>query len=239
MEKISFKDSESGPGGDVESIFEIAHHYLKAEKWDKAYRYALLSAEKMEKRFANSEVLKYLENAIKAALKFTDTQEAIEKQAKALMKKADFCRKVGELDQAEKDYQAILKLNKGSTDFKTLVETYNDLGEIHRLKHDYKKGILYLKKAMEIHQKLDDPFELANTLSYMGLLYWTDSQYKEALDSFHQALEIDQRLGNKSTLASTLNNVGLIYWSLHQYSQAQKYFTDALAVYREWTIRSG
>jgi serine/threonine protein kinase/tetratricopeptide (TPR) repeat protein len=227
---------------DEETIFEIAHHYFEAGEPDKAYQYALLSAEKMEQRFANPEVLRYLEDAIEVASKFPDRQKASENQVAALMKKADFCKRIGELNQAEKDYQTILELLPGSSDLKMLAETYNDLGETYRLKHDYKKGILCLKKTMRIHQKLDDPLELAHTLSYMGLLYRIDSQYQNALNSFQKALEIDQRLGNKSYIASTLNNMGLVYWSQHQYSQARKYFSQALSVYRdldnkEWIAR--
>jgi tetratricopeptide (TPR) repeat protein len=236
LEKLSSSEDE-------ESVFEIAHHYLKGGKLDKAYQYALLSAERMEQRFANPEVLRYLENAIKVASKFSDKQKASKKQVVALMKKADFCKRVGELNQAEGDYKTILKLIRNSSNLKMLAETYNDLGETYRLKHDYKKGILYLKKAMKIHQKLDDPLELANTLSYMGLLYWTDSQYENALTSFQEALEIDRRMENKSYMASTLNNMGLVHWSLHQYSQALKYFTDSLSLYRdldnkEWIART-
>jgi serine/threonine protein kinase/tetratricopeptide (TPR) repeat protein len=236
LEKLSSNEDE-------ESVFEIAHHYLKGGERDKAYQYALLSAEKMEQRFANPEVLRYLENAIKVASKFSDKQKTVEKQVVALMKKADFCKRVGELNQAEEDYKTILKLIRNSSNLKMLAETYNDLGETYRLKHDYKKGILYLKKAMKIHQKLDDPLELANTLSYMGLLYWTDSQYENALTSFQKALEIDRRTENKSYMASTLNNMGLVHWSLHQYSQALKYFTDSLSLYRdldnkEWIART-
>jgi len=236
LEKLSLNEDE-------ESVFEIAHHYLEGGELDKAYQYALLSAERMEQRFANPEVLRYLGDAIKVASKFSHRQKAVEKQVVALMKKADFCKRVGELNQAEEDYKTILKLIKSSSNLKMLAETYNDLGETYRLKHDYKKGILSLKKAMKIHQKLDDPIELANTLSYMGLLYWTDSQYENALTSFQKALEIDQRMENKSYMASTLNNMGLVHLSLHQYSPALKYFKDSLSTYRdldnkEWIART-
>jgi serine/threonine protein kinase/tetratricopeptide (TPR) repeat protein len=224
---------ELNPKEDEEAVFEIAHHYLEGGELDKAYQYALLSAERMEQRFANPEVLRYLENAIKVASKFSDRQKAVEKQVMALMKKADFCKRMGELNQAVEDYKSILELLKGFSDLKMLAETYNDLGETYRLKHDYKSGISSLKKAMKIHQKLDDPLELANTLSYMGLLYWTDSQYQKALSSFKQALEIDKRLGRKNYIASTLNNMGIVHLSLHQYTSALQYLQDSLSIYQE------
>ena len=236
LEKINSKEEE-------ESVFEIAHHYLEGEELEKAYQYALLSAEKMKGRFANDEVLRYLDNATEVASKFSDTKQATQKQVTALAKRAGFCKMVGELNQAEKDYLAILKLMESFSDLKILAETYNGLGEIYRLKHDYNRGLSSLKKAMQIHQKLNDPLQLAHTLSYMGLLYWMDSQYQKALDYFQKALQIDRRLGNKFYMGNTLNNMGLVYWSRRRYAQALKYFQDSLSLYRElddkgWMARS-
>jgi serine/threonine protein kinase/tetratricopeptide (TPR) repeat protein len=216
-----------------ESVSAIAHHYSEAGENSKAYQYTLLAAEKMEQRYANQEALAYFEKALNLTSKFSDKKQAAENRILALTRRADFCKKVGELNQAEEDYQAVLKLVQTSSNLKMQVKVYNNLAEIHRLKHDYSKGISILQKAMQIHEKLDDPVERANTLSYLGLLYWTDSQYQNALYSFHKALEIDQRLGNKSYEASNLNNIGLIFWSQHQYSEALKYFNDSLSRYRE------
>ncbi len=230
-------------GEDPQAIFEIAHHYLKGEMPQKAYHFALLSADRMQQRFANDEVLTYLENAIQVSSAIPDRQEAQRKRTEALMKRAGFCVKVGELNQAEKDYLTVVRQMENRPDLKILVSAYNGLGEVCRLKHDHEKGISYLKQAMTVHQKLNDPFELAHTLSFMGLLYWIDSQYDTALEYFHQALEIDRSLGNRFYEANTLNNMGLVYWSKRQYSRALKHFTDALTFYRdldnkEWLART-
>jgi len=234
---------EEGGGQDEESVFSIAYHYLEGENFDKAYQYALESAEKMKQRFANDEVLTYLRNAIEVAPRGRQAEEAVKKEAAALKRRADFCRGVGDLSQAEKDYQRIVTLLEGSGDLKALVETYNGLGETYRLKHDFGKGISTLQRAVQIHRKLDLPLERAHTLSYMGLLYWTDSQFDKAIDSFRSALEIDRRLEDKSYMASTQNNMGLVYWSQRRYHHALKHFTDCLSLYedlgsKEWIARS-
>jgi tetratricopeptide (TPR) repeat protein len=226
-----------------EPVFDLAFHFLQGRSSEKAYRYAILSAERMEQRFANHEVLRYLEYAIGLASQLADPQKAKEREVAALRKRADFCKTVGELNQAEKDYLAVLERTKGTSEFKLLAETYNRLGEIYHLKHNYKKGIFYLQEAMKIHKHLNHPLVLADTLNYLGLVYWTDSQYHNAIETFKTALEIDKRWGNKLNVASTLNNMGLVYWSQHEYPQALKYFQEALSVYREldnreWIARS-
>lgn len=226
-----------------EAVFDLAHHYLEGRVPEKAYHYALQCAQRMQQRFANDEALGYLENAIQVSSLLPDPQEALSKKAEALMKRAGFCVKVGELNRAEEDYLAVLQLAGDRRDLKMLVSAYNGLGEVCRLKRDHQRGIAYLKQAMIIHRELNDPFELAHTLTFMGLLYWIDSEYARALDSFHRALNIDRKLGNKFYEANTLNNMGLVYWSRRQYSHALKHFTDALAVYRdldnkEWLART-
>jgi tetratricopeptide (TPR) repeat protein len=221
------------PDGDDQTIFQMAHHFLEGRMPEKAYHYALQCAEKMQQRFANDEALRYLKDAVGICDLMDDKQKARLKEAQARMKRADFCIKIGELNQAQKDYSAVVQLMKSRRDLKMLVSAYNGLGEVCRLKHEHKKGIAYLKRAMKVHQELNDPLELAHTQSYMGLLYWIDNQYDEALRCFHRALEIDQSLGNRFYEANTLNNLGLVYWSRRQYSKALAHFTDALTVYRE------
>jgi len=225
LENISSREEES--------VFDIAFHYLEGKEFDKAYQYALLSAEKMKQRFANDEVLRYLANAVEAASKISNKKEASEKRVAALMKRADFCKRVGGLNQAERDYQTILKLIESSFDLKMLAETYNGLGDTYRLQHDYKKGITCLKKALEFRQKSNNRLEVAHTLNNMGLLYRIDSQYKEAIVCLKRAINIYESLQDKFYVASTLNNIGLIYWSQHLYKRAMIFFKNSLRIKKE------
>jgi serine/threonine protein kinase/tetratricopeptide (TPR) repeat protein len=218
---------------DEETVFEISHHYLKSHHYEKAYHYSLLSAEKMAQRFAHQEVFKYLGTAIEATSKFRDKEEGERKKVEALMRRADFHKQVGELNQASKDYKTILRLTKNSPDLKMIAEAYNDLGDTYRLKHDYEKGLSCLKKALQIRENLNDSLEIAHTLNNIGIIYWIDNQYQEALISYKRALDVYERLEDKFHVASTLNNIGLIHLHQHQYDEAMKYFVDSLDIKQE------
>jgi tetratricopeptide (TPR) repeat protein len=231
--KIANLLEKRGLEEDEETIFEIGHHYLKSHHQEKAYQYALLSAEKMAQRFANQEVLGYLSTAIEATSRFRDKEEGARKKAEALMRRADFHRQIGELNQALKDYKSILRLTKNSTNQRMIAEAYNDLGDTYRLKHDYKKGLACLSKALEIRQKLDDPLQIANTLHNMGIIYWINSQYQQAFTSYDKALTIHRGLGHKSCIASTLNGMGELHRTCHQYEQAMKLFEESLELQKE------
>ncbi len=224
---------ERGLEEDDETVFEIGHHYLKSHQHEKAYQYALLSAEKMAQRFANQEVLEYLGTAVGTTSKFRDKEEGKRKKVEALMRRADFHKQIGELNQALKDYKTILRLTKNTPHLKMIAEAYNDLGDTYRLKHDYKRGLSCLKKALEIRQKLGDPLPIANTLHNMGIIYWIDSQYQQALISFEKALKIYERLGNKFYIASTLNGMGELHRICHRYKQAKRLLQEALKIKQE------
>ncbi len=224
---------ERGLEEDEEMIFEIGRHYLKSHHNEKAYRYALLSAEKMAQRFANQEVLEYLGIAIETTSRFRDKEEGERKKVEALMKRADFHKQIGELNQALKDYKTILKLTKNSPNPKMIAEAYNDLGDTYRLKHDYKKGLSCLKKALKIRQKLGDSLKIADTLHNMGIIYVIDSQYQKALTSFKKALSIYKSLGNKFYIGSTLNCIGELHRICHRYEQAKSFLQEALKIKKE------
>ena len=224
---------ERGLKEDEEAIFEIGHHYLKSHQHEKAYPYALLSAEKMAQRFANQEVLEYLSQAMEATSRFEDEEEGARKKVEALMKRADFHKQIGELNQALRDYKAILGLPKNSTGLKMMAEVYNDLGDTYRLKHDYKKGLSCLQKALHIRQKLGDSLQIANTLHNMGIIYGIDSQHQEALMAYQRALSIYRSLGNKFYIASTLNGMGDLQRICRRHQEAMKLFQESLKIKKE------
>ncbi|MCK4386285.1 MAG: protein kinase, partial [candidate division Zixibacteria bacterium] len=118
LEKRGFEEDE-------ETIFEIEHHYEKSHHHEKAYQYALLSAEKLAQRFANQEVLEYLGTAIEATSKFKDKEDGERKKVEALMRRADFHKQIGDLNQALKDYKTILRLTRNSPNLKMIAEAYN------------------------------------------------------------------------------------------------------------------
>lgn len=224
---------ERGLEADEEAVFEIGHHYLESHRHEKAYPYALLSAERMAQRFAHQEVLEYLGRAIEATTKFKDEEDGARKRVEALMKRADFHKQIGELNQAQRDYRAILRFPKKSTSLKMMAEVYNDLGDTYRLKHDHKKGLACLQKALQIRQKLGDSLQIANTLHNIGIIYGIDSQYQRALLAYQRALGIYKSLGNKFYIASTLNGMGDLHRICHRHQQAMELFQESLEIKKE------
>jgi len=212
---------------------DLAYHFTRAERHQKAYPYSLLCAQDFSNQFAYKQTLYHLKNAIEFSSKFPSGKERSEKQLETLMVRADFWKKTGELNSALGDYQSILDLVQNFPNEKVEAKAFRELGEIYRIKHDYKNGLVSLQRALKVYQKIKDDGGVAKTLNNMANIHWGNAQHETALQTHHQVLEIHSSLGNKNAMALSLNNIGAIYFTLHQYQKALEYFNQALTLQKQ------
>jgi serine/threonine protein kinase/Tfp pilus assembly protein PilF len=208
-----------------EDVEEIAHHFIRSDDYAKAFFYSMLAAQKSAEQFASQETTEdYVKSALAFAKRF-DLPEKEKKKIEALIFRGDFFKDLGELNDALQDYHSILSLVKGKSDKKTEAKIYRELGEIYRLKHDYKNGLLCLRKAQKLYQDLQDQQGLARTLNNIGNLL------ENVLWPYQKALKIYEKIGDKQNLAVTLNNIGVVYLTNHQYQKAFDYFNQSLTLH--------
>jgi|GEM_PF-6066245 len=222
--------------GEIVPAKELAHHFLQGQLIDQAYAYSMLAAEEGLKSLAKSEILKHFRNAYGLASELSDNRERVLRQGQVLRKRAHFWKTIGNFQKALSDYRKILKLFDKNSRQKILAEAYKDLGDLCRLKNNYRKGMVYLQRAEEIYRALDDKPELAYTLNNIGNLYWIALQYEQALTYLNSALELHRSLGNLSGAGSTLNNLAGVYLALSQYEKSIQYYKESLEIHRRLEI---
>jgi serine/threonine protein kinase len=231
--KLAYHLEERKSQGEEIETETVAHHFILSDDYKKAFEYSFQCAVKNQKDLDYPQALKYLNKTLEAAEKFPEEKEREKRISQALMQKGNLLKNIGELKQAQKDYEEILKIADPSEDRRLIAETYKDLGALFRLKHNHQKGLDFLLKAKLIFQDLKDDKEVAHTLNNIGNIYWIDSQHQKALEAFGEALRIQRTLDNKFDIASTLNNMGIIYVSQHQYKRALEYHKESLQIKKE------
>jgi serine/threonine protein kinase/tetratricopeptide (TPR) repeat protein len=222
--------------GELVPAKELAHHFLQGQLIDQAYAYSMLAAEEGLKSLAKPEILKHFRNAYHLASELSDNRERILRQGQVLRKRAHFWKTIGNFQKALSDYRKILKLFDKNSRQKILAEAYKDLGDLCRLKNNYRKGMVYLQRAEEIYRALDDKPELAHTLNNIGNLYWIALQYEQALKYLNSALELHRSLGNLAGAGSTLNNLAGVYLAMSQYEKSIQYYRESLEIHRQLEI---
>ena len=104
------------------------------------------------------------------------------------------------------------------------------LGLIYRELGYYDRSLVYHKKALEIHQALEDRVGMAIDYGYMGLVYHHKGQLDDALQYHKKALEIHQALEDRVSMARAYGNMGLVYYSKGQLDDALQYHKKALEI---------
>ncbi len=98
--------------------------------------------------------------------------------------------------------------------------TLSLLSVIHRLKGEFKNGVIYADSALAYD------FELVNASAYLNkavcLRYLGD--YEEATALALQSLEIYERIGEPDQVATAYNNLGVISMYLEDYPSALEYY---------------
>jgi serine/threonine protein kinase/Tfp pilus assembly protein PilF len=231
--KLAHHLEERKSGGEEIKVENIASHFILSDDHPKAYDYSFQCALICQKDLDFPQALKYLKHALESAERLPQKKDREKKVAQALMQRGNLLKSVGDLSQAQEDYERLIEKATFLEDKSLLAETYKNQGDLHRMKHDQKRGLDCLLKAKEIFEELKDDIKLSNTLNNIGNIYWIDSQYQKALDVFAKALEIQKALNNKSDMASTLNNMGTIYVSQHQYKKALEYHNSSLQIKKQ------
>jgi len=231
--KLAYFLEERKSWGEEIETETIAYHYILSNDYSKAFDYSLQCSVINQKDLDYPQALKYLKHALEAANKFPLKKEKEKRKSQALMQRGDLLKTIGELNQAQKDYEELVKTAEFLEDKNLLAETYKNLGDLYRIKHNHKKGLECLLKSKKIFEELKDDIKLSNTLNNIGNIYWIDSQHQKALEAFGKALEIQKTLNNNSDIASTLNNMGTIYVSQHQYKKALECHNNSLQIKKE------
>lgn len=212
---------------------DLAYHFTRAEDYQKGHLYSLLCAKDSSNQFAYQQTLYHLKNALDFSSKFPEEKKRSEKKIQALMVRADFWKKTGELNSALADYKSIMNLAQDYIDKKIEGEVHREMGEIYRLKHEYKKGLVCLENALSTYKELGDLYGIARTLNNMGNLHHMNSEFEKALKPYEIAIELYEKTGDKESLAVTLNNIGAVYFSTHRYGEALVYFNRSLSLHRK------
>lgn len=126
--------------------------------------------------------------------------------------------------------KALSFLKKDSVYLKTLEDDYiqaefaYQLGVTSSMIYDFENGLIYLNKALESYQKLDNDRGEGMTLNALGTLHRSTGQKEKAKEKYEAALEIYQKIDYKIGIADCYNNLANVHGSLGEFDEAEVYY---------------
>lgn len=131
-------------------------------------------------------------------------------------------------ERAVKSYIEALKYFKVLNDKKNEARVYNNLGNLYK-EINYKKALLYYKKALSIANKLKiDEFTAGIYLNIATILRF-QGDYKNSLKYLEISKEIFAKTGDTINLITSLQNSGVTYYKLKDFETAKKRLFEAIS----------
>ncbi len=216
-----------------DSLGLLATLQLQAEELEECSKSAFRYCEELKGENRQIEALSLLGKIAS----FAEETNATEILVETLHRDADIRRDSGDMNGAESRYKRIVDLSTSGSS-RILAETYKDLGDLYKLKQDFKAGLNALQEAERLYGDLDDTAELARVTNNMGNIHWIVAQYQEALNSYRRALKLHRKRGDLADIASTVNNIASIYAVTGRLTRAIHIYSLSLAMKRTLDNRS-
>jgi DNA-binding CsgD family transcriptional regulator len=213
--------------------FDLAHHTYAAESWVRAEQYARLAAERSRQLDAPSAAIEHLDRAIFAL------------ERRGLAPSADLLRSRGRMRDihgasaaALEDYHAALAQARATGDQREQWQALLSIG-FHYAASDYALMGEYLRQALELARRLEDPVMLGQSLNRYGNWFLFSEQPREALRYHHEALALFQAANDRAGLASTYDLLGVTNLMSEDKLAAVAHYRRAIALFRELGDRVG
>ncbi len=145
-------------------------------------------------------------------------------------RKARLWKEMGDIAQAIAACEEIVAKYEetGRPRDRLLGDVYKALGDLYRLRQDYRAGRDALSAAAAVYTELGETLELSRVHNNLGNLCWLISDFATALREYRQALRIQRAANADPEVASTLNNIASAYTMLGRFERALALFRASL-----------
>ena len=166
-----------------------------------------------------------LEHAI-IALKISEHKDAPQSLAWCYNTIALIFTKIKNYPEATEYYHNAIK---SFTKFDTanLAKSYNNLGELFILTHQYDSARINLNRAAKLKRHLNDTKGFARTINNLGKVSMLTGNLSNAAKEFNQSLIIQHEFDDPNGMIELLNNLGELLLLKSDYKRSKKYFLDA------------
>jgi serine/threonine protein kinase/tetratricopeptide (TPR) repeat protein len=217
-------------GRPSDSLELLAHHFSRAELWDRAVDYGRRAAERATELSQFADALDMLERVQAWLARLPDEPGRREQVADVLLRQERLCETLGMRGrqlQLSAELIALLAPHGASA---RLSEAYLRQGDVSTLLKRFDAADRALTTALRMSRERGDAALERSALRSIGLLRWHQGRHDDALAITEQALTIDRERGDDLAVAGDLSNLGAILSSLRQHQRGLVVLEEALAM---------
>lgn len=203
----------------------LGHHYLKGEKYEKAFKYFMKAGKKAEEVFANEDAIEMYKQALSLAEKISKNEEDKIEIIERIVRSSNLLGK----------YEGVRKYLKKAlfiTDDEEIQQRiYRKMAESYKYQGEWDKSLKFIEKGLDLDGE-ENP-EVCKLLSLKGWAYMEKDNYNKAENIFKKEKEVAESLNNKKMKAQVFHDLGTNALSKGDYKKSIEKLKKALKIREE------
>jgi tetratricopeptide (TPR) repeat protein len=205
---------------------DLAHHFMKAEVWAKAFHYAQRAGEKAQALYALRAAAQHFTNALEAAHRME-----VPTPSHLYLARGQAYEILGELERARADYEQASAMASNANDGYMEWQSLMALGLLWAGR-DYSQAGEWFLQAGAKASSLADPLLQAHSLNRLANWYVNTGRTAEGVQTHLEALAIFEAQQDQPGMAETLDLLGMAHGLHGDAVSAVDYFGRAINLFR-------
>lgn len=174
----------------------LAHHFSRAEVWDKAIKYGIRSADRAAALAQYAEALQILDRTQRRLIELPEGGEREDAWVAILLRQERLGETMGLRARQRQIIDELVRLLEPGGDRAMLAEVYLRQGDLHAGLRHFHEGEEALQRSLALWRRLDDEAGELRALRSLGLLRWYEGRHSEALACIDEVLTKDREHGD-------------------------------------------
>jgi tetratricopeptide (TPR) repeat protein len=220
-----------------EYVASLAHHYLEAEEWARAFHYQHRAGERAQALFANKDAVAYFRTALTIAAAHLSALLTVIESAEFVQAMADVQERLGDVLLLEGRYDEVLEAYETARNLLTqdsppaaLVKFYRKTAEVYERKADYPLALEWLEQGLVVLGD-QEGVETARIYNLGGGVFYRQGEREKALEWLQQGLRVAERLNAQNETARAYLIMAMTYAELGDTDRALTFGRRCLEAY--------
>ena len=213
----------------------LAHHFARAEAWDRALDYLLKAAEKAEKAFATREAIALYDKALEVAGEIGERVPH-----RTLMgihqARAELYVLVSDFEQARAEGERALVIARGIGDRIAEGMAFVSMGLASWLGHKFDRALVDAQQAIEVGEDVGAESVLAGGHLTTALVYEMTGRLEEAGKKFGQVIKISRSAGDAANESWALVFAAEIKGWAAEFDEATRLYREGIQLARAHNV---
>jgi len=213
----------------------LAHHFLRAEEWAKAFEYLVKAAEKASRAFATREALALYDQALEAAGHLGEVVAAKTRMA-IHQAKSNLYLVLSDFERSRAEGERVMALARRMGDAAGEAAALAGMAFASLWAHDFDRALEDARTAMEVAERVDAKPVVAAGRFTRGFVLAVTSRLAEAREEFGQALATSRLAGDAVHQSFSLGFSGMLKNWEGAYREASELLGEGVQVAREHNL---